>query len=122
MSCAFPWLDADEWLTLADRIAVFHQPFDDLRWPRCRDRALPGARDDSAEIRGMADGSTRDRRARILQYRTERSRRRRDDQPPLRCVAVTVARDRLAEMLLDQFAGGIGRIPGLDRPLRHPQH
>ena len=48
-------LNTDKWLTLADRIPVFHQPFDDLRRPRCRDRALAAARDDHAEVGGEGD-------------------------------------------------------------------
>src|SRR6266568_2629428 len=72
MSCAFPsargdpspraplGLDADERLSLADRIPVFHQPFDDLRGPRRRDRALPAAGDDRAQqIRGGGTAGSR---------------------------------------------------------------
>src|SRR5207248_9718346 len=47
-----PWLDTDEWLTLADRVSVFHQPLDDLRGakgPGRGDGAFRAARADRAK-------------------------------------------------------------------------
>src|SRR3954451_6272518 len=47
-------LDPDQRLSLADRIPLLYQPFDDLRGPRRGHRALAAPRDDRAEdtVRG----------------------------------------------------------------------
>src|SRR5208282_2567840 len=110
---------AGKWVTLADRIPVFDQPFDDLGRPRRRDRVLAPARDDGAEHRGMTDGGARQRRAGVLAGDAEPARRRRDDQPPLRRVAVALVRDGGGKMLLDQVARRVELIRGLEGQLGH---
>src|SRR5580704_3819218 len=46
-------LDTDQRLTLADWVAVLHEPLDDLSRPGRGERALPAARDDGTEFRGQ---------------------------------------------------------------------
>src|SRR6266566_9669501 len=128
MSCAFPsvrgdpsprtplGLNTDKWLALADRVSFFHQPFDDLRGPRRRDRAFPAAGDDRAEVRGESDRGAGRGRVAAPRRRPERPRRWRDDQPPFWQVTVAVAIG-VGQVLLDQVAGGVELVRGLDREL-----
>src|SRR6516165_3747838 len=65
-------------LTLADWVAVLHEPFDDLSGPRRGQRALPAARDHHAQLGGQGHHRPGSGGIKAARRRTERARGRRN--------------------------------------------